>query len=181
MIYLKRVSLLFAASAFVLLTGLRANAFPVDKVVSNQAKEDYSISTPMVYDDEAIMRFVDEMNLNTPYYYGTGIVVSSVTLDQNNINVNSNCSPLIGMGLAYVTNNDIENSKQQVALLLYQAMESMEPDVNGNKFLGVLIDKNMVFNYNYYVQGASTPACVIKITAEYIERVGNIEKNGYYI
>ena len=135
----------------------------------------------MVYDDEAIMRFVDEMNLNTPYYYGTGIVVSSVTLDQNNINVNSNCSPLIGMGLAYVTNNDIENSKQQVALLLYQAMESMEPDVNGNKFLGVLIDKNMVFNYNYYVQGASTPACVIKITAEYIERVGNIEKNGYYI
>ena len=85
------------------------------------------------------------------------------------------------MGLAYVTNNDIENSKQQVALLLYQAMESMEPDVNGDKFLGVLIDKNMVFNYNYYVQGASTPACVIKITAEYIERVGNIEKKGYYI
>lgn len=179
--YFKRVSLFIAVGATVLLTGLRANAFTADKTVTTQAGVDYSKSTPQVYDDTSIKMFVDYINLITPFDGGNGLVVSSVTLNEKDININSICSPLIGMGLAYVTNDAIENSKREIALLLYQSMEQIELDDNGNSFLGVLIDKNIVFNYNYYVQGSSTPACTIKITAEYIEHVGDIQKNGYSI
>ena len=179
--YFRRASLFIAMAAAVLLTGLRANAFQVDKVASTHAEVNCSKSTTLFYDDASIKMYVDGMNLITPFDGGNGLVVSSVTLDEKDININSICSPLIGIGLAYLTNDAIENSKREIALLLFQSMEQIELDDNGNSFLGVLIEKNIVFNYNYYVQGSSTPACTIKITAEYIEHVGDIQKNGYYI
>lgn len=189
--YFRRASLFIALGTAILLAGLKANAFPADNVAAAHTGDnrdtqqvtciDYSKRVPVVYDEATIKAVVDYMNLGAPYDYGSGIVLSSVTLDQNVININNTCHPLVGLGLASATDAEIENCKQNAALILYQAMEQTELDDNGNSFLDVLASKNIAISYNYYVRGSSTPACTIKITAEYIERVGDIQKNGYSI
>jgi len=188
--YFNHAFLLIATIATALFTGTNVNARTADnndattgldhntERVTNAALAE---KTCLVYDDAFIKTVVDNMNFFTPYDAGYGIVVSSITLDQGNININTTCSPLIGMGLSCVTNDAIENSKNETALLFYQILEQIEPDDNGNTFLSVLVDKNIVFNYNFYVDESSKPSFTIQITADYIEHVGDIQNNGYSI
>lgn len=191
MTYFERFSLFIAVGVTVFATGLKANALPVDEVASAHAdtnsgtqevtNEDYSNEAPLIYDYQTIEAVVDYMNVFATMDSGNGIVLSSVTLDESTINLNNICQPLIGLGLAYADEDNIEDFKQELALLIYDTLEEFGLDDNGNSFLDVMVSKNIAISFNYYVQGIKTPALAIYLTAEYIEQIGEVQKYGYSI
>lgn len=167
----------FFTVAAVVAVSFSASAQPVSQDYTDYNLDGYAISSvdadePFVFDRDFFELFVMYMNNSTPYELTSGIEISSVTLDDNGINLNATCDEFMAYGLSYLNEEQIDQLKAIMAGGMCEIFQMFGEDDEGDTIIDKMKKLDINMNYNFYIKDQDTPVTSISLTAQYIYKVG---------
>lgn len=130
-----------------------------------------NINEPYVYDRDFFEMLVMFMNSTTPYNMGSGIEITSVTLDGNAININTTFDESITKYLSCFDEEQIEQLRETMTNSVCEFFLIYGEDDEGDTIIEKMKELGITLNYNIFIEGDETPAKTISLIVQHIHQM----------
>ena len=134
-----------------------------------------------IYNKDNMGLIIAYMNVFTPYTLDEDFELTSVSMEDDEININTTCDYYTALAISQLDEEQHDYLEQLMAAALYEIFNAMGLDDNGDSMIAKMDELDITVNYNFYIEGFELPVKTLTFDAQFIERAGLIENMVYSI
>ena len=193
MTHFKNILSVAAVVAVVSFSSLSMSAQSKSQVKDRTPNKEYMLSDEVmtykqtdeaaqfIFNKDNMGLIIAYMNVFTPYALDEDFELSSVNMEDDEININTTCDYYTALALNQLDEEQHEYLEQIMAAALYEIFNAMGLDDNGDSMIAKMDELDITVNYNFYIEGFDLPVKTLSFNAQFIERAGLIENMVYSI
>ncbi|MBR5640206.1 MAG: hypothetical protein IKW83_10845 [Muribaculaceae bacterium] len=125
-----------------------------------------------VFNRDYFELMVMTLDSKTPYTECEGIEISSITLKDNSININTTLGSYYASKIKLMDSESAETVSDILAESVYQMCNMLGKDAEGYTMIEKMKALGININYNFYVRGDRVPVKSIQISAQQLCEMG---------